>query len=156
MGRLERESKKGNPLVIDLTTQEEEGASSNNSSVSSRHDSDASDYNEGDDDSKQRQKKKAGRNKLKTQDKGDSPRNKNNNLTMLSKVCGDVIGGKSEYTDKEISVNKDNCGNINFLDDLFNADKDKMNREQEKDQESGDMYKIFDEQDNTSIKQQLF
>ncbi len=39
MDRLERESKKGNPLVIDLTKLEEEGASSNNSSISSTHDS---------------------------------------------------------------------------------------------------------------------
>jgi hypothetical protein len=153
MDGLERESKKGNPLIIDLTNQEEEGASSDNSSVSSRHDSDDSDYNEGDDGIKQRQKKKAGRNKLKTQDKGDSSRNENDDLTMLSKVCGDVIGGKSEYTDEEISVNKDNCGNNNLLDDLFNADKDKRNREQEEDQDSRDAYKIFDKQDNTSIDQ---
>ena len=52
-------------------------------------------------------------------------------MTMLSKVCGDVIGGKSEYTEEEISVNEDNCGNNNLLDDLFNADKDKRKREQE-------------------------
>ncbi len=49
LDRLERESKKGNPLVIDLTNQEEVGASSDNSSVSSRHDSDDSDYKAGDD-----------------------------------------------------------------------------------------------------------
>ncbi len=49
MDRLERESKKGNPLIIDLTNQEEVGASSNNSSVSSGHDSDDSDYKAGDD-----------------------------------------------------------------------------------------------------------
>ncbi len=73
MDRLERESKKGNPLVIDLTNQEEVGASSDNSSVISGHDSDDSDYKAGDDGTKQRQKKKAGRNKLKTQDKGDNP-----------------------------------------------------------------------------------
>jgi hypothetical protein len=72
---------------------------------------------------------------------------------MLSKVCGDVIGGKLENTGEEISVNKDNCGNINFLDDLFDTDKDKENREQEEDQESRDLYKIFDKQDNTSIDQ---
>ncbi len=72
---------------------------------------------------------------------------------MLSKVCGDVIGGESEYTKEENSVNKDNCGNNNLLDDLFNADKDKRKREQEEDQDSGEAYKIFDEQDNTSIDQ---
>jgi hypothetical protein len=135
MDRLERESKKGNPIVFDLTNQEEVGASSDNSSVSSGHDSDDSDYKAGDDGTKQRQKKKAGRNKLETQDKGDNPRNENDNLTMLSKVCGDVIGGKSVYTGKEISVNEDNCGNNNFLDNLFDADEDQRNREQEEDQE---------------------
>ena len=72
---------------------------------------------------------------------------------MLSKVCGDVIGGKSENTGKEISVNKDNCGNINFLDDLFDADKDQRNREQEEDQESGDASYKHDTQDNISINQ---
>jgi hypothetical protein len=58
MDRLERKSKKGNSLVIDLTNQEEVGASSNNSSVSSGHDSENSDYKAGDDGTKQRQKRK--------------------------------------------------------------------------------------------------
>ncbi len=72
---------------------------------------------------------------------------------MLSKVCGDVIGGESENTGKEISVNEENCGNSNFLDDLLDDDKDKRNREQGEDQESGDTSNRFDEQGNTSIDQ---
>ena len=94
MDRLERESKTGKPLLIDLTTQEEEGTnSSNSSSDSSGHDSDDSDYKAGDDCTKQGQKKKARRKKIETQDKGDKPQNEDDNLTMLSRVCGDVIGG---------------------------------------------------------------
>jgi hypothetical protein len=151
MDRLERESKKGNPLVTDLINPEEEGATSNNSSVSSTHDSDDSDYMVGNDGSKEQHKKKASRKKLKTPDKGDSPQNKNVNLTMLSNVCGDVIEGDLEDTKEEISVNEDNCGNNNLLDDLFNADKDKRKRDQEEDQESGDVSNRFDGQDDTSI-----
>ena len=64
MDRLERESKMGKPLLIDLTTQEEEGTSSNNSSVSSGYDSNDSDYKAGDDCTKQGQKKKAKQKKL--------------------------------------------------------------------------------------------
>ena len=154
MDRLERESKKGNPLVIDLTNPEEEGTSSNNSSVSSGNDSDDSDYKAGDDGTKQGQKKKARRKKIETQDKGDKPQNEDDNLTMLSRVCGDVIGGVSGNTDEEISVNEDNSGyNINFLDDLFDDDEDQMNREQEEDQESGDASNKNDKQDNISINQ---
>ena len=87
MDRLERESKKGNPLVIDLTNPEEEGASSDNSSVSSTHDSDDSDYMVGNDGSKDRHKKTASSKKLETPDKGNSPQNENASLTMLSNVC---------------------------------------------------------------------
>ena len=71
----------------------------------------------------------------------------------MSNVCGDVIEGESEDTEEEISVNEDNCGNNNFLDDLFNADEDKRKREQEEDQESGDASNRFDKQDNISIDQ---
>ena len=77
-----------------------------------------------------------------------------NNLTMLSRVCCDEIGGVSENTDEEISVKEDNSGyNINFLDDLFDDDEDQMNREQEEDQESGDASNKHDTQDNISINQ---
>ena len=73
---------------------------------------------------------------------------------MLSKACGDMIEGNSEYTGKEIIVNEDNCGdNDNFLDNLFDADKDQRNREQEEDQESGDASNKNDKQDNISINQ---
>ena len=73
---------------------------------------------------------------------------------MLSEVCGDMIEGKSVYTGEEIIVNEDNCGNNdNFLDNLFDADEDQMNREQEEDQESGDASNKNDKQDNISINQ---
>jgi hypothetical protein len=154
MDRLERESKTGKPLLIDLTTQEEEGTSSNNSSVSNGYDTDDSDYKAGDDCTKQGQKKKARRKKIETQDKGDIPRNEKDNLTMLSKACGDMIEGNSEYHGEEIIVNEDNCGdNDNFLDNLLDADEDQMNREQEEDQESGDASNKNDKQDNISINQ---
>ena len=52
MDRLEKESKKGNSLVIDLTNPGEEGFSSEESSVSSTQDSDDSDYKIGGDGSK--------------------------------------------------------------------------------------------------------
>jgi hypothetical protein len=75
---------------------------------------------------------------------------------MLSKVCGDMNEGKSEYTGDEIIVNEDNCGNNdNFLDNLFDADEDQMNREQEEDEESGDASNKNDKQDNISINQDL-
>ncbi len=78
---------------------------------------------------------------------------------MLSNVCGDMIEEESEDTKEEISVNENNCGNNNFLDDLFNTDcndeledkEDRRKREQEEDQESGDASNRFDEQDGTSI-----
>ena len=57
MDKLERESKKGNPLVIDLTKLGEEGASSDDSSISSTHNSDDSDYKVGNDGSKLRHKR---------------------------------------------------------------------------------------------------
>ena len=57
MDRLERESKKGNPLVIDLTKPGEKGASGKDSSISSTHDSDDSDYKVGNDGSKQQHKR---------------------------------------------------------------------------------------------------
>ena len=159
MDRLERKSKKGNPLVIDLTNPEEEGASSDNSSVSSTHDSDDSDYMVGNDGLKERHKKTASSKKLETPDKGNSPRNKNDSLTMLSNVCGDMIEEESEDTEEEISVNENNCDNNNFLDDLFNADcndeledkEDKRKRDQEEDQKSGDASNRFNKQDDTSI-----
>ena len=66
-----------------------------------------------------------------------------------------MIGGESENTGKEISVNEENCGNSNFLDDLFDDDEDQMNREQEEDQESGDASNKHDTQDNISINQDL-
>jgi hypothetical protein len=126
MDRLERESKKCNPLVIDLTKLGEESASGNDSSVSSTHDSDDSDYKVSNDGSKQGHKKTASRKKLKTPDKGDSPRNKNTSLTMLSNDCGDIIGEESkdaeEDAKEEISVNEDNNGNNFFLADLFNTE----------------------------------
>ena len=154
MDRLERESKTGKPLLIDLTTQEEEGTSSNSSSDSSGYDSNDSDYKAGDDCTKQGQKKKARRKQIETRDKGEKRQNENENLTMLSRVCGDVSEKGSDYTDEEIIVNEDNCGNNdNFLDNLFDADKDQRNREQEEDQESGDASNKHDTQDNISINQ---
>ena len=163
MDRLERESKKGNPLVIDLTKPGEKGASGKDSSISSTHDSDDSDYKVGNDGSKQQHKKTASRKKLKTPDKGDSPWNENASLTMLSNVCGNIIGEESkdakEDAKEEISVNKDNNGNNFFLADLFNTEyndklkdkEEKRKREQEEDQESGDASNRFDEQDDTNI-----
>jgi hypothetical protein len=73
MDWLEREFKKGNSLVIDLTKLGEEGTCSEDSSVSSTHDSDGSDYKEGGDGSKLRHKKTTSRKKQKTPDKGNSP-----------------------------------------------------------------------------------
>ncbi len=68
-------------------------------------------------------------------------------MTMLSYVCGDIIGEESKDTNKEISVNKDNAkeeisvnknnnGNNIFPADLFNTDynyelKDKETQESE-------------------------
>ena len=154
MDRLERESKTGNPLLIDFTTQEEEGTSSNSSSDGSGNDSDDSNYKTGDDCTEQRQKKKARREQIETRDKGEKRQNENENLTMLSRVCGDVSEKGSDYTDEQIIVNEDNCGyNENFLDNLFDADEDQMNREQEEDQESGDASNKHDTQGNISINQ---
>ena len=152
MDRLDRESKMGKPLLIDLTTQEEEGTSSNSSSDSSGNDSDDSDYKAGDD----CKKKKARREQIETRDKGEKRQNENENLTMLSRVCGDVSEKGSDYTDDEIIVNEDNCGyNENFLDNLFDAEKDQMNRDKEEDKESGDASNKHDTHDNISINQDL-
>ena len=99
-------------------------------------------------------KKESQTEKIETQDKGDNPRSEKDNLTMLSKACGDMIEGNSEYTGEEIIVNEDNRGdNDNFLDNLFDADEDQMNREQEEDQESGDASNKHDTHDNISINQ---
>ena len=152
MDRLDRESKMGKPLLIDLTTQEEEGTSSNSSSDSSGNDSDDSDYKAGDD----CKKKKARREQIETRDKGEKRQNENENLTMLSRVCGDVSEKGSDYTDEQIIVNEDNCGyNENFLNNLFDAEKDQMNRDKEEDKESGDASNKHDTHDNISINQDL-
>ena len=152
MDRLDRESKMGKPLLIDLTTQEEEGTSSNSSSDSSGNDSDDSDYKAGDD----CKKKKARREQIETRDKGEKRQNENENLTMLSRVCGDVSEKGSDYTDEEIIVNEVNCGDKdNFLDNLFDADEDQMNRDKEEDKESGDASNKHDTHDNISINQDL-
>ena len=152
MDRLERESKTGKPLLIDLTTQEEEGTSSNSSSDSSGNDSDDSDYKAGDD----CKKKKARREQIETRDKGEKRQNENENLTMLSRVCGDVSEKGSDYTDEEIIVNEVNCGdNDNFLDNLFDADEDQMNRDKDEDKEGGDASNKHDTHDNISINQDL-
>ena len=75
---------------------------------------------------------------------------------MLSRVCGDVSEKGSDYTDKEIIVNDDNCGyNENFLDNLIDADEDQMNRDKEEDKESGDASNKHDTHDNISINQDL-
>jgi hypothetical protein len=152
MDRLDRESKMGKPLLIDLTTQEEEGTSSNSSSDSSGNDSDDSDYKAGDD----CKKKKARREQIETRDKGEKRQNENENLTMLSRVCGDVSEKGSDYTDEEIIVNEVNCGdNDNFLDNLFDADEDQMNRDKDEDKEGGDASNKHDTHDNISINQDL-
>jgi hypothetical protein len=152
MDRLDRESKTGKPLLIDLTTQEEEGTSSNSSSDSSGNDSDDSDYKAGDD----CKKKKARREQIETRDKGEKRQNENENLTMLSRVCGDVSEKGSDYTDEEIIVNEVNCGdNDNFLDNLFDADEDQMNRDKDEDKEGGDASNKHDTHDNISINQDL-
>ncbi len=44
--------------------------------------------------------------KLKTPDKGNSPRNENASLTMLSNVCGDIIEEESKDTKEEIVSTK--------------------------------------------------
>ena len=57
MDWLERESKKSNSLIIDLTKPGDDGTSSDDSSASSGHDSDDSDYKEGGDDSNRNTKR---------------------------------------------------------------------------------------------------
>jgi hypothetical protein len=121
MDWLERESKKGNSLVIDLTKPGKDGTSSNDSSACSERDSDDSDYKEGVEDAKPRHKKRTSHNKQKTPDNDDSPHNKNANLNILSHVCGDIIGEESNDDIDEISVNEDDESHTIFPADLFNA-----------------------------------
>ena len=77
-------------------------------------------------------------------------------MTMLSRVCGDVSEKGSDYTNEEIIVNEVNCGdNDNFLDNLFDADEDQMNRDKDEDKEGGDASNKHDTHDNISINQDL-
>jgi hypothetical protein len=120
---LERESKTGNSLIIDLTRPGDDNSSSDDSSTSNEHNSDDSDYMEGGGDSKLRHKKRTSHNKQKTPDKGNSPDNGQSNLNILSSVCGDIIIIDEESNDdkEEISVNESNKSNTNIPDDLFHG-----------------------------------
>ena len=121
MDWLERESKTGNSLVIDLTRPGDDDFSSDDSSASSEHNSDDSDYMEGGGDSKLRHKKRTSHNKQKTPDKGNSPDKDHANLNILSSVCGDIIGETLNDDKEEISVNESNKSNTNIPDDLFHG-----------------------------------
>ena len=121
MDWLERESKTGNSLIIDLTRPGDDDSSSDDSSASSEHNSDDSDYMEGGGDSKPRHKKRTSHNKQKTPDKGNSPDNGQANLNILSSVCGDIIDEESNDDKEEISVNESNKSNTNIPNDLFHG-----------------------------------
>ncbi len=131
MDWLERESKTGNSLIIDLTRPGDDDSSSDDSSASSEHNSDDSDYMESGGDSKPRHKKRTSHNKQKNLDKGDCPPNENANLNILSMVCGDVIVETSNDYKEEIGVNESNKSNTNFSDELFNMLYGKSNHNDE-------------------------
>ena len=120
MDWLERESKTGKSLIIDLTRADDDDSSTDDSSASSEHNSDDSNYMEGVGDSKPRHKKRTSHNKQKHSDEGDCPPNLNDNLEILSSVGGDDSGETSNDEEEEISVNESTECNTNFQDDLLN------------------------------------
>jgi hypothetical protein len=120
MDWLERESKTGKSLIIDLTRADDDNSSTDDSSASSENNSDDSNYMEGDGDSKPRHKKRTSHNKQKHSDEGDCPPNVNDkHLEILSSVGGDDIGETLNDEEEEISVDESTESNTNF--DLFNV-----------------------------------
>ena len=113
MDWLEREYKKVNPLVIDLTEPVKDGTTSNDTSTSSDHARDDSDYKDNVENAKPQHKKENSWH-------GNSPQNKNSNLNILSDVCGDIIEDKWSYMEDEIDVDEGNESHTFSPSDLFN------------------------------------
>ena len=106
MDWLERESKKGNSLVINLTKPGEDCTDSNESSTRSKCKSDDSDYKDNNNHAKPRHNKGANDTKQNTADKRDSPENQNANMCILFEVCGGMLGDESSYKRDKIDADE--------------------------------------------------
>ena len=79
---LERVSKTGKSLIIDLTRPDDNESSTDDSSAKSKNSSDDSDYRDGGGDSKPPHKKSISHNKEKNLDEGDCPPDGNADLSI--------------------------------------------------------------------------